>query len=186
MKLYEQLSLILFVDMEQQFDFTVSDLAYKWRSKTELYNVLTREGKLYLPPMKDWTQKFIRSLMRGEKEYVRCSAVNIINVPHYKGLKMRDIVDFARTKVNIASYLPDYDYVKDPNREWVWNIVNSLIHKEFQEFIQQKEDERRKELLMSSNLAMRIKPEFLDIFSPLRLYLLWRENPNPYTVSKKD
>ena len=150
--------------MEQQFDFTVSDLASKWRSKTELYNVLTREGDLYLPPIKDWTQKFIRSLMRGEKEYVRCSSVHVIKVPHYKGLKVRDIVNFARTKVDITSYLPVYDYDKEPNREWIWNIVNSLIPNEFQKFIKQKEDERRKELLQSSNLAMRIKPEFLDIF----------------------
>ena len=150
--------------MEQQFDFTVSDLASKWRSKTELYNVLTREGDLYLPPIKDWTQKFIRSLMRGEKEYVRCSSVHVIKVPHYKGLKVRDIVNFARIKVDITSYLPVYDYDKEPNREWIWNIVNSLIPNEFQKFIKQKEDERRKELLQSSNLAMRIKPEFLDIF----------------------
>ena len=150
--------------MEQQFDFTVSDLASKWRSKTELYNVLTREGDLYLPPIKDWTQKFIRSLMRGEKEYVRCNSVHVIKVPHYKGLKVRDIVNFARTKVDITSYLPVYDYDKEPNREWIWNIVNSLIPNEFQKFIKQKEDERRKELLQSSNLAMRIKPEFLDIF----------------------
>ena len=37
--------------------------------------------------------------------------------------KVRDIVDFARMKVNIISYLPDYDYVKDPNREWIWNML---------------------------------------------------------------
>ena len=174
--------------MEQQFDFTVSDLASKWRSKTELYNVLTREGKLYPPPMKDWTQKFIRSLMRGEKEYVRCSAVNIINVPHYKGLRVRDIVDFARTKVNITSYLPDYNYVKDPNREWVWNIVNSLIPKEFQEFIQQKEDERRKELLESSNLAIQIKPDFFkEIFkSSQAVSIVKGKSHYKHKVSKKD
>ena len=103
MKLYKQLSLILLVDMELQFDFTVSDLASKWRSKTELYYVLTREGMLYLSPMKDWTQKFIWSLMRGKKECVRWSEVNIINIPHYKGLKVHDIVNFTKTKVNITS-----------------------------------------------------------------------------------
>ena len=102
--------------------------------------------------------------MRGEKEYVRCSSVPVIKVPHYKGLKVRDIVNFARTKVDITSYLPVNDYDKEPNRERIWNIVNSLIPNEFQKFIKQKEDERRKELLQSSNLAMRIKPEFLDIF----------------------
>ena len=150
--------------MEQQFDFTVSDLASKWTSKTEFYNVLTREGGLYLPLIKDSTLRFIRSLMRGEKEYVKCRSIKVIQVPQYKGLTVRDIIKFAKTKIDINSYLPDYEYLKEPNREWLWNVVNSLIPNEFQKYIKIWEEKRREELLQSSNLAIRVKPEFLDIF----------------------
>ena len=118
--------------MEQQYDFTVADLASKCKSKTELYNLLTREGKLYLPPAKDCTQNFLRRLMKGEKLYVSCSDVEIIKVRQYKGLKVSDILKFAASKTNINKYLPEYDYPKEPNREWVCNIVNSLISEEFQ------------------------------------------------------
>ena len=35
--------------MEASLDLTVNDLAAKFRSKSELYNVLVREGGIYLP-----------------------------------------------------------------------------------------------------------------------------------------
>ena len=57
---------LFLINMEQLFDFTVTDLASKWWSKTEIYNVLTRDAKLYFPPIKDCTQKFARAIMRGD------------------------------------------------------------------------------------------------------------------------
>ena len=101
--------------------------------------------------------------MRGEKEYVKCSSIKVIQV-QYKGLTVRDIIKFAKTKIDINSYLPDYEYLKETNREWLWNVVNSLIPNEFQKYIKIWEEKRREELLQSSNLAIRVKPEFLDIF----------------------
>ena len=77
---------------------------------------------------------------------------------------MRDAIKFASTRFRIASYLPDYEYNIEPYRDWICNLVNSLIPNESQKVIKQKEDERRKDLLLSSNLAMKVKPEILNIF----------------------
>ena len=66
--------------MKQQNDFTVANLASKCRSKTELYNLLTREGKLYLPPAKDCTQTFLRKLIKGDNLYFSCADVEVIKV----------------------------------------------------------------------------------------------------------
>ena len=105
--------------MEQQFDFTISDLASKRRSKKEISNVLTRDCKLYLLPIKDYTQKLLRAIMRGDKLYVKCSYVRVLKVPQYKGLKVQDIIKFVSTNIRIKLDLPDYDYIKVPNREWI-------------------------------------------------------------------
>ena len=102
--------------------------------------------------------------MKGEKLYVSWKDVEVIKVPQYKGLTVSDILKFAATKTYINRYLPEYNYAKEPNREWVWNLVNSLIPDEFQRFIKKREEERRKEILVSNNLAIKVKPEFLDIF----------------------
>ena len=42
--------------MEESDIFTVNDLSVKWKSKSELYNVLIREGNIYLPSKQDATQ----------------------------------------------------------------------------------------------------------------------------------
>ena len=66
--------------MEQQYDFTSSDLPSKLRSKCELYNLLTREGQLYIPPSKDCNQKFLRRILKGEKQYVSWKDVEVTKV----------------------------------------------------------------------------------------------------------
>ena len=48
-------------------NLTVNDLSVKFKSKIELYNVLTREGDVYLPPKQDSTQKSLRDIMLGNK-----------------------------------------------------------------------------------------------------------------------
>ena len=77
---------------------------------------------------------------------------------------MQDIVKFISKRVNIRLYSSDYDYCKEQNSEWVWNIANSLIQNSFLKFIQVKEDKRREELLISNNLDMKVLPKFLGIF----------------------
>ena len=67
--------------MEQDQVMTVADLSAKFKSKIELYNVLVREGNIYLPPKKDVTQKFLREIMMGKKLYVEWSNVKVIKVP---------------------------------------------------------------------------------------------------------
>ena len=46
-------------------NLTFSDLSVKFKSKTELYSVMTREGDVYLPPKQDSTQRFFWSIMLG-------------------------------------------------------------------------------------------------------------------------
>ena len=150
--------------MEMNVDFTIRDLAVKCRSKTELYNLLVREGSIFLPPIQDSTQKFLRELMLGDKQYINCNKVRVISVPHYKGLNVKDIIKFTRLHTNIDDYLPNYDYRKEPNRLWLCNLVNSLIQKEFQQFIDIQIDKRKQHLIDTQNLSMKIKPEFEKIF----------------------
>ena len=56
--------------MEASSMTTVNYLASKFRAKSELINVLSREGNVYLPPKKDVTQKYLRKLLRGENLYI--------------------------------------------------------------------------------------------------------------------
>ena len=100
--------------------------------------MFTREGNIYLPSKQDSTQQFLRSIMLGVKQYVKWEDVSVIKVPQYKELHIKDLLRFATTKINIKRYLPDYEYSKDPNRECLCNVLNTLIPKDFQSFIDEK------------------------------------------------
>ena len=54
--------------MNQNQDiFTVLDVRIKAKSKLEIYRVLTPEGDIYLPPIKEWNYQFIRDIISGAK-----------------------------------------------------------------------------------------------------------------------
>ena len=53
--------------METVESFTILDLSSKWSSKTELYNMLTRESKVYLHSKQDTTQSFLWEILMGKR-----------------------------------------------------------------------------------------------------------------------
>ena len=151
--------------MEVSNTLTVNDIAIKWKSKTELYKVLMREGNIYLPPKQDATQKYLRALMLGKKQYIKWSEVIVVQVPQYDGLRVKDLLKFAESEFEINDFLPTYDYNKEPNRVWLCNLINTLIPEKFKEFINLKIKKRNQELIESQNLGIHVKSEFIDIFN---------------------
>ena len=95
--------------MERDTDFTIIDLATKCRSNSEVYRILATEGGVYLSPMQDATQKYLRDILRGNKLYVKSKDFKIVHVPHYKGLRVKEILNYAKSKVHILKYMLDYE-----------------------------------------------------------------------------
>ena len=60
--------------------------------------------------------------------------------------------------------MPDYDYLKDPNREWLCNIINTIIPDKFLNYVQTKIEERRQQLIDTQNLGISVQPKFINIF----------------------
>ena len=67
--------------MDDNEEFTLIDLAAKCRSKTELYNLLTRDRQLYLPPIQDATQICLRSLMMETKSVSDVKTIELLKCP---------------------------------------------------------------------------------------------------------
>ena len=95
------------IKMENKQDFTVDDIGVKCRSKREVYTVLSTEGGIFLPLISDATQKYLRAIMLGDKNYVKCTAVKVVRVPHLEGLRIKDILSWARERIDIDRYIPD-------------------------------------------------------------------------------
>ena len=70
--------------MDVDYEFTVADLSIKCKSKAELYNLLSREGNIFLPPSKDWTQQFMRDLMHWDKRHIKLNKVKLFKFRNTK------------------------------------------------------------------------------------------------------
>ena len=102
--------------------------------------------------------------MQGDKKWIIWDKVKVIKIPQYEGLKVKDVLKFAASKIDIEAYLPSYDYPKEPNREWFWNIVNSLIPDEFKSFVDHQIEKRLKKLVQNQNLKVTANKYFIEIF----------------------
>ena len=109
--------------MESNDEVTIVDLESKCKSKKELYNLLIREGHLYHPPSQDANQKYLRSLMIGNKKCLKCEDVKVTKIPQYEGLRVKKYIKISKSKVDINMYISNYDYTKEPNRECLCDVV---------------------------------------------------------------
>ena len=48
--------------------------------------------------------------------------IKAIRVLQLKSLRTKDILNFVRIRSDIFNYLPDYDYSKHPNREFLCSM----------------------------------------------------------------
>ena len=60
--------------------------------------------------------------------------------------------------------MPKYEYLKDLNREWLCNVINTIIPEKFQKYIELRVEERKKSLINSQNLGISVQPEFMKLF----------------------
>ena len=130
-----------------------------------VYNVLTVEGELYLPKIADTTQKYLKEILTGKKKYLLCKDVIVVKVPHTEKLRIRDILALASKHIEIQSYIPEYDYNKQPHLDWLCNIINSQIPDKFKTFISQTLNEKEKMLVMHKRMNMAVLSEIIKIFS---------------------
>ena len=75
------------------------------------------------------------SLIGGKKKYIKCDDVRVCFVPHYDGLSVEKILEWATFFEDVDNYMPDErDRPKLP-RQWVCNVVLSVVGPDFQEWI---------------------------------------------------
>ena len=120
--------------MDEFAEIQISELGLKSRSEKEVYDLLCNEGSIYLPPIEDAHHKFISQILVGDKRCLKCSQVKVCRVPDLKGLTVEDLLAFGQQRATLNDYLPDYQYHKLPNRQWLCNVLNTLLGNTFTKF----------------------------------------------------
>ena len=66
--------------------------------------------------------------------------------------------------------MPEYSYHKEPNKEWLCNITNTLINDEFKDFIQEKIDKRNKDSIKAQISELVLIKSLWTLLRDLKLY----------------
>ena len=134
----------------------------KWRSKKEVYNLLWSEGGIYLAPIKDANHKYNSQIIVADNKQ-KWKHVNVWTIPHYHKLRICDLLKFARSHIDIESYLPDYENNKYPNRQWLCNVLNTLLGSNLTKYIEQGIRNKVKYVVIQKKLTVKALPEFINI-----------------------
>ena len=125
--------------MQEYLEIPINQIGVKCKSKKEVYDLLTNEGRYYLPPLVDAHYKYISQVLVSDKKAMKWKDIKVCTVPHLKGLTISELLQFARNHFAIDDFIPSYEYSKNPNRDWIWNIINTACQEEFKQFIDKKD-----------------------------------------------
>ena len=103
----------------------IKEWSAKFRSKKEVYNFLCYDAKAVIPPFKVCTIYFLKDLISGKK---KCKFIIIVNsclvlkggdyqhfvVPHYKTLKIEEIMKRARQIPEFMAHMPEEKVASAP------------------------------------------------------------------------
>ena len=92
------------------------------KKQKDVYSLLWNEWAVYLPPLNNTNHRFISQIIFEDKKYLKWANVKICTILYYDKLRISDLVNFRRTQIDIDSYLPDSEYAKLPNRQWIFNV----------------------------------------------------------------
>ena len=64
--------------------------------------------------------------------------VRHISVPHYENLSLQKIKEFTQTKdFDIDSYMPDRKEIHKVSREWICNVIATVMKNVFTDWVKQ-------------------------------------------------
>jgi len=110
---------------------------------------------------------FLRDLAEGRRKIIKCTAVKVIQLPHYEGLTTEDILEFAEGFNGGAALraLPEdrKELLKLP-RSYIANVIYTEAGEPFQDWANKIINDRNKKIVQSKDLTINMDPTLAAIF----------------------
>ena len=87
----------------------------------------------------------------GNKLYVPCGEVKYLFVPHYESLSIIKILAESQRYPQVARYLPDPQDLARVNRQWLCNVINSVVGKPFADWVEAQVQDRNQKLAVKND-----------------------------------
>ena len=99
----------------------------KYQSKREVWQFLTVDCRCYLSSYETMTIYHLKELMAGTRTRIHADRVKHITVPHYEGLKVEAMFEWAAQFPEVMKAFPvTLREREDLPRPYVANVINTL------------------------------------------------------------
>ena len=78
----------------------------KYQSKREVYRFLTHDCGAYLASYDTMTIYHMADLAAGRRRKLKESTIKNITIPHFEGLKLETMLEYAEARPNVMEALP--------------------------------------------------------------------------------
>ena len=163
--------------MQQNQQISAQIFGSRFKSKAEIYRFITLELQAYLPSQNVITLYFISDLLSGKKkvlsffsfyffvQFIKGTDVKHTVAPMYESISCEAMFDFAKQFPQTDQYFPSDLEKKKLPRQWVVNVLHSLLKDQFKSWIFQRVEERNRRLLIERQQQIEIQPSFLEAFN---------------------
>ena len=118
----------------------------------------------YLPQSHTMTVWHLRDLAQGKKTIIKSNNVKVYNVPQFEGLTIADFLGFAKVYPVVARALPPENEILKLPRQYVINVIYTLIGVPFEVWVGKQIAVRNQRLLEEQNKIIEMDPDVLAIF----------------------
>ena len=107
----------------------------------------------------------MKAIVDGSKKFIHQDKVRHLSVPQYEGLGIKQMLVEAQKYAIMEDYLPDEQDWKKIPRQWLINLIYTLVGKPFSDWAQECMKARNEKLLNEQKLAIAMDPEILRCFN---------------------
>ena len=120
-----------------------------------------------MPDYQTVTVWHLRDLCASKRRIIKCDDVKVIQLPHYSGLAIEDILEFAQQHNNgeVMNSLPENmkETLKMP-RSYLANVVYTIVGDAFQDWANARIDERNSKVIQDKDMVIQMDPQVAAIF----------------------
>ena len=88
-----------------------------------------------------------------------------MSVPYYESLSLEKIKEFCRRQPNnIDRYLPDRKELHKVSREWICNVIATVLKEVFTDWVRQKIEARNEEVTDKKDMNIELDQDIADAF----------------------
>ena len=141
-----------------------------------MYHFLAVEVAVYLPAHECVTIYFLKDIVAGKKKCkyiivalmflidIKNSNVRFISIPQYDGLTIEELLNIRNQYPDIDNYMPEErDFARLP-RQWIANVMYTIVGDEFRNWVTNKIRERNDRLAEKHDLMIDMDPEIARAF----------------------